>query len=243
MNINENEIDTDDILYEMHDLLDENKFDEIIALIKIHNVTINLLNFNNDESLIQHACETLNFEGIKFCVKNNVSITALSKACCYTFNKMNNNNYKLITEIIDYVIENNAHIIDLYHYSLTWNNWTIHLYLLEKYMDKIDLNWITSTIKICVTFGNYEIIKNCFTSTYYKDIITDKIINSCLDTATYNSNIFTKNDYDFINYLITEKNATLDNKIKMNKLIVFMEEYPYKNTYEQYIFLRKIFDK
>jgi len=136
MNINENEIDTDDILYEMHDLLDENKFDEIIALIKIHNVTINLLNFNNDESLIQHACETLNFEGIKFCVKNNVSITALSKACCYTFNKMNNNNYKLITEIIDYVIENNAHIIDLYHYSLTWNNWTIHLYLLEKYMDK-----------------------------------------------------------------------------------------------------------
>lgn len=244
MNNTENELDEDDILYEMHDLMDKYKFDEIIIIMNKYNKNINLRNFNNDDELIKHACETLNYEGIKFCVNNGTDIKYLSKACCYAF-KHYNDNHDNVIEIIEYVIDiiisNNKTIHDLYHYSLTWNYYEIHKYLLENHYDKINLSWFEDSIYIACNFGNYDLIKNCFESNYYKDIVTSNIVNKCLEGIFSLHCYLDKDLFNLIHYLVVEMKAILNDENKMIKINKLVEEYnSMSDFYKLGIYIRKI---
>ena len=243
-----------DLLHELINLMDNNDFEEITYKINKFDYDINY--DQNKNSLINHACDEFNKEGIKLCIENKIDYDNLGYGGAILMDHYSNQpdeTLTMIDNIINYIIENQGNIWQLYHRSLTWNHIEIHKHLLNKYRSLINFDWFEHALEMCGRFGLYDLIKNLFDIDEYKTLISLKMINKCLLEVITVDCTCDKDRYKLIKFLVKNKNASIDESYKnstklMERINIFLTTttasyYNNYNTEFKYIYMPNIFKK
>lgn len=233
----------DELFYEMRDCLDEGAFGNLSCCIEEKGITIDFRG-GNCESLVERAAETLNVEGLKFCIEKGTDKDLLGHAGTYLFDHYDKNK-SLVIELIDMIIENDGDIWHLYHRSLIWDCIPIHKHLLTNWKHKLKglYDLFFDAITMTCAFGHYETVKQAFEMNCYKDYKGSQLLNECLCCTVLIDTFCDPERYKLIKYLVHVKKATLKRK-RMNVVNYILSHYSENSTYEEKIalgILRKLF--